>query len=483
VDQRSLKNIFKLLSAIGAGISIFFLLPLLTGLYYGERVAPLAWFDLLFGACNTVMFLLLRHHRMELTLKEGILSVNLVWLLLGVAGGVPLWLYSDITLMQGIFEAISGFTTTGATVYRDLESLPKMVLMLRSLMHWLGGMGILVLGVGLLSLINPSGSLALFKAEAPGIRLEKVTPKIKDTALHLWAIYLLLTVADALLLHWEGMGFFDAVNHAFSTISTGGFSTKNASLEAFATPAILWTTTFFMIISGINFLAHLKFVYGDFQGYRSEETLWYLVIFLILSSALMLVTYEKDAMPLGDAATHAFFSIASLLTTTGFASIDYEEFGPAAVVLCFAAMFIGGNGGSTAGGPKVIRYVVSAKVIGMEIKKILHPNAVVTLFIDRMPVANTLVSAVFGFMLLFALTDAAIVFYLYASGYDALTAVSAAVACVSNVGPGFGHVGPECNYADFGDLDDAVLSAGMILGRLEFYTFFLMLFPAFWKKF
>jgi len=483
VDQRSLKNILKLLSAIGTGISAFFLLPLAVGIYYGEDVLPFAWFDLLFGSFNGVMFLLLYRHRMELSLKEGILSVNLVWLLLGAAGGIPLWLYSDITLMQGVFEAISGFTTTGATVYGNIESLPKMVLMLRSLMHWLGGMGVLVLGVGLLSLINPSGSLALFRAEAPGIRLEKVTPKIKDTALRLWAIYLLLTVVDALLLHWEGMGAFDALNHAFSTISTGGFSTKDTSFGAFATPAILWTTTLFMILSGINFLAHLKLLYGDLQGYRSEETLWYLLLFLFLSASLTIVSFEHGEHTLGSAATHSFFSIASLLTTTGFASLDYEQFGPTAVVLCLVAMLIGGNGGSTAGGPKVIRYVVSAKVIGAEIKRILHPNAVVTFFVDRAPLSETIVSATYGFMMLFAVTNALIVFYLYAAGYDALTAVSASVACVTNVGPGFGDVGPACNYGAFGDLDIAVLSAGMILGRLEFYTFFLMLAPTFWRKF
>jgi trk system potassium uptake protein TrkH len=483
VDQRALKNILKLLSVIGISLGIFFWIPIAAGIYYGELCAPIVEFDLVFLGFNVALFLHLREHTLSLTLKEGILSVNLIWMLVGVAGAIPLWLCTDITLVQGFFEAISGFTTTGATVYAEIDTLPKMVLMLRSLMHWLGGMGILVLGVGLFSLINPSGSLALFKSEATGVRLEKATPKIKDTAMRLWGIYVLLTAADALLLHWEGMGFFDAINHAMSTISTGGFSTRTASLGAFDTPSILWTTTFFMMASGINFLAHLKLFHGDLRGYRSEETVWYILIFLILGTMLSLVRFGSSDATFGDSVTHAFFNIASLLTTTGFVSVDYETWGRTAVVLCFAAMLFGGNGGSTAGGAKVIRFVVSAKVIGAEVKKILHPNAIVNIFIDRSPVSITLVQATYGFMMLFSLTNIFVAFYLYAAGYDALTAASAAIACVANVGPGFGGVGPACNYGIFDDLDAMVLALGMILGRLEFYTFFLMLIPAFWKRF
>ena len=324
MDQRSLKNIAKLLSVIGLFLSAVMLLPIGVGLLYGENVAPFWWFDLLFFTINGAMFALLRPHPIELSLREGILAVNLIWLLAGVSGAFPLWLCSDVTLMQGFFESISGYTTTGATIYADVESLPKMLLMLRSLMHWLGGMGILVLGVGLFSLINPSGSLSLFRAEATGIRLEKVTPKIKDTAIRLWGIYVLLTAVDAALLYVEGMNGFDAINHAFSTISTGGFSTYNASMGAFDSPLILWTTTLFMVLSGINFLAHLKLFYGDAGGYRSDETRWYLLIFLILSGLLTLVHHDGAQMSLGETATHAFFNVASLMTTTGFASLDYK---------------------------------------------------------------------------------------------------------------------------------------------------------------
>ena len=483
MDQRALKNIAKLLSVIGMFLGLFYLLPIATGIFYGERWLPFAGFDLLFFGFNGAMFLLLRRHRIELSLREGILSVNLIWLLVGVSGAFPLWLGSDVTLMHGFFEAISGFTTTGATIYADVESLPKMLLMLRSLMHWLGGMGILVLGVGLFTLINPSGSLALFKAEATGVRLEKATPKIRDTAMRLWGIYLLLTLADALLLYAEGMNAFEALNHALSTISTGGFSTRNASLGAFDNPLILWTTTFFMIVSGINFLAHLKLFYGDTRGYRSDETRWYLTLFVALSLLLTFVHHDGETMTLSMTATHAFFNVASLMTTTGFASLDYELWGQAATAVCIAAMLIGGSGGSTAGGVKVIRCVVSAKVIGSEIRKILHPRAVVTLFIDGLAVPSSMVSATFGFMMLFFLTELGVALILFATGNDALTAISASIACVGNVGPGFGHVGPTFNYAFFSDTDAFILCVGMIMGRLEFYTFLLVFMPSFWKRF
>ena len=483
MDQRSLKNIAKLLSVIGLFLSAVMLLPIGVGLLYGENVAPFWWFDLLFFTINGAMFALLRPHPIELSLREGILAVNLIWLLAGVSGAFPLWLCSDVTLMQGFFESISGYTTTGATIYADVESLPKMLLMLRSLMHWLGGMGILVLGVGLFSLINPSGSLSLFRAEATGIRLEKVTPKIKDTAIRLWGIYVLLTAVDAALLYVEGMNGFDAINHAFSTISTGGFSTYNASMGAFDSPLILWTTTLFMVLSGINFLAHLKLFYGDAGGYRSDETRWYLLIFLILSGLLTLVHHDGAQMSLGETATHAFFNVASLMTTTGFASLDYELWGQAATALCIVAMLIGGSGGSTAGGVKVIRCVVSLRVIVAEVRKIVHPQAMINVFVDRAPVAGGVISATFGFMMLFFLTELGVALLLYATGNDVMTSVSAAIACVGNVGPGFGHVGPTFNYAFFSDLDAFVLCIGMIMGRLELYTFLLLFIPSFWKRF
>ncbi len=483
MDRYSINNIVKLLGIIGMYISLFFLIPIFTGLYYREDVFRFLVFDFAFFLLNALMFLIFRNYKIVLSLKEGILSVNLIWVLVAFAGSIPLWLYSDVTFMQAIFESISGFTTTGASIYKDVESLPNMILILRSLMHWLGGMGILVLGVGLLSLINPSGSLTLFKAETSGVRFEKSTPKIRDTAIMLWKIYIMFTLMDAILLNVGGMSVFDAINHAFSTISTGGFSTKNDSLAGFDTPFVLWTTTFFMLISGITFLAHLKTISGDFSGYKNEETKWYIIVFAVLSFTMAFSRYLTSSESFFSSLTHACFNIASLMTTTGFVSDDYESWGQISVALAFLAMIASGNGGSTAGGIKIIRHVVSMKVIIAELKKILHPNAIIRVFINNVPVSNSLISMTFGFVTLFVITNALVTSFLYASGYDAMTSISTALACVGNIGPGFGMVGPTRNYAFFDDFDLSVLSVAMIIGRLEILTFLLVFVPSFWRRF
>ncbi len=484
MDKLSIKNILKFISITQIALSLFFILPVAVGYIYKENVNNFLIFVILSFVFSSSVYFALRHHKVELNVKEGILAVNLVWILLGFMGAFPLVLYTNVSLSAGFFEAISGFTTTGATVYTDIESLPKMILMLRSLTHWLGGMGIIVLGVGLFSIINPSGSLALFKAESTGIKTEKLTPKIKDTALRLWGVYALITLLDAIALHLEGMSIFDAINHAFSTISTGGFSTKNASLGYFNDNSIIiWTTTVFMIISGMNFLAHLRFFYNDMSGYETEENIWYIKIFIILGFALSMIHYETTGDSLYFSMTHGFFTISSILTTTGFVTLNYEAWGHFAVVVVFLAMLIGGNTGSTAGGMKVVRYIVLLKSLALEIKKILYPNALLSIFLNGNKVKDNVLSATTGFLMLFIISNAMLTLYLYARGYDALTSVSAAIACVGNIGPGFGHVGPVDNYAFFSWYDKIILALFMIIGRLEFYTVVLLFSKNFWKKF
>jgi len=484
VDIYALKHIFKFVSVIGMALSLFLFTAIVVGWIYHEEMRDFFIFDLLLFGFNALIFAVLRKHTMKLSIKGGILSVNLIWILLGVAGAIPLMLYTGISPADAFFESVSGFTTTGATVFSDIESLPKSILYLRSLMHWLGGMGIIVLGVGLFSLINPSGSMALFKAESTGIKMEKVTPKVKDTAIRLWGIYLLFTVLDAIALKIAGMSVFDAVNHAFSTISTGGFSTKNASLGYYHSSAIIWITTFFMIISGINFLAHLKFFStGRADGYKREEVLWYLFIFVVLSLLLGSIDVFVDYDNYFHALTHSFFTIASVLTTTGFATLDYAQWGHIAIAIVFVAMLVGGNAGSTAGGVKVIRYIVLFKNIGVQLKRILHPNAVLGVFIDGQKVSSQIITSTTGFIILFTITNMLVTIYLFGRGFDAMTAISTSLATVGNIGPGFALTGPAHNYAFFSSMDKVVLSAAMIIGRLEFYTVFLLFSRSFWKKF
>lgn len=484
MDANSLKNILKFLSIIGVVLSLFLGLASLIGTIYHESIGGYLIFNLLYLLVNILLYFWLYRHPSQMSIKEGIFSVNLSWILFGVIGGMGLYLTSNITFAQAFFEAISGFTTTGATIYNDIESLSHTTLMLRSLYHWLGGMGIIVLGVGLLTFINPTGSLTLFKAESTGVSVEKLTPKIKDTAMGLWKIYMFLTLLDFILLYLGGMSAFDAINHAFSTISTGGFSTKNSSMGYWEhNYFILWVTTIFMFLSGVNFIAHLRALSGDFKGYRSEEVIWYLAVFLVLSFALSAVHISIGKDTIWHSLTHSFFTISSIITTTGFASTDYGEWSRVAIAFIFIPMFIGANAGSTAGGVKVIRYVVLLKSLNTQLKQILHPNAMLGVYIDGQKVLTKVLVSVSGFFFIYMFTTLVLSFYLFAKGYDYLTALSASIAVVGNIGPGFGHVGPADNFSIFSDFDKVLLSFFMIIGRLEFYTFIVLFSREFWKRF
>jgi len=483
IKTLDIKGIVKFIAIIGTLLSLFFITPILIGLYYGEDIIKFIVYDLLLFSVNAIIWYGLQSHNIEMKIKGGIVAVNLIWLLLGVAGAIPFLLYTSLDFSAAFFESISGFTTTGATVFSEIESLPKMILFLRSLTHWLGGMGIIVLGVGLLSMINPTGSLSMFRAESTGISMDKIAPKIRDTALMLWGIYTFLTLVDMLLLHYFGMGWFDAINHAFSTISTGGFSTKNASMGAFDNAAIIWTTTLFMILSGINFLAHLRFLHKDYSGYKSEEIRYYIYIFLTLSTVLSLSHSFSSSMSIEESFRHSFFTIASVLTTTGFATLNYEEWGHFAVSIVFISMLIGGTTGSTAGGVKVIRYIILFKNMLTELKRVLHPNAILSIFIDNKKLKSSLLTSVAGFFTLYILTAVVVMLYLYARGLDEMSSISTALATVGNIGPGFGMVGPVENYGFFSWYDKLVLSIAMIIGRLECYTLYLMLSKSFWKRF
>ena len=484
VTTLDIKGIIKFVVIVGAILSVLFLIPIITGLIYKEDIKDFAIYDSLLFAINGFLWLILRNHKIAMKVKGSIIAVNIVWILLGVSAAIPYMMYTHIDFSSAFFESISGYTTTGATVYSNIEGLPHHILMLRSLTHWIGGMGIIVLGVGLLSIINPTGSLSMFKAESTGISVDKIAPKIKDTALMLWAIYAGLTLLDTFFLHMFGMNWFDAINHAFSTISTGGFSTKNSSMWAFVSSSgIIWTTTIFMVLSAINFLAHLKFLKGDLSGYFSEEVKVFVIIFFILSFALSVAHYYTSNDSFELSMEHSFFTISSIISTTGFATVDYDKWPHIATIIIFIAMFIGGTTGSTAGGAKVIRYIIIFKNIINEMKRIIHSNAILSVFVDNKKLKDSLVNLVLGFFTLYAFTILLVMLYLYARGFDEMTSFSAAIATTGNIGPGFAGVGPSQNYGFFSWYDKWILSFAMIIGRLECYTFYLLFTTSFWKKF
>ncbi|MDA7848273.1 TrkH family potassium uptake protein, partial [Sulfurospirillum sp.] len=464
---------------------VFFALfiPPLIGFYYGENVTLYILVILFFLCFNAICFYLLRNHTLTLSIKESVISVNLVWLLIGIAGAIPFILHINLSFTDAFFESISGFTTTGATIFSDIEALPHSLLFHRSLTHWLGGMGIIVLGVGLLPLLNPNGSLSLFKAESTGISIDKISPKIKDTAIKLWTIYLLFTFANFIFLMIFGMNWFDALAHALSTISTGGFSTKNSSLGYFNNDAILWVTIFFMYISSLNFISHIKFFMGDKKAYFHEEFKWLTVMLITLSLGLSIVHYTSSNDTFYTALTHASFTIVSISTTTGFATLNYETWGNLTIMIIFFAMLLGGNTGSTAGGIKSIRHIIFFKNIFFEIKKSLHPDTISSIFIDNKKIKSSTLRSVFGFLSLFTMTIFITMAYLYARGFDEMSSLSTAISMVGNIGPGFGLTGPTENYAFFTWYDKIILSIAMIIGRLECYTVFIIFSLSFWKRF
>ncbi|MGV6808321.1 MAG: TrkH family potassium uptake protein [bacterium] len=422
----------------------------------------------------------------ELRLRDGFLIVVLFWLVLGVAGSIPFILYADleISLTDAVFESISGLTTTGATVITNLDALPKSILFYRQQLQWLGGMGIIVLAVAILPMLGVGG-MQLYRAETPGpIKDSKLTPRIKETAKLLWYIYLLLTVLCAISYRLAGMNWFDSVSHAFSTIAIGGFSTHNASIGFFDSPLIEWITVIFIFIAGINFSLH-------FLAWRHKSLWLYLrdsefrVYFLLLLSLVLITsTYLHWRFPVGDSFfenfRQALFQVVSFMTTTGYASTSFDEWPSFILVLLVFSSFIGGCASSTAGGMKVIRFLLLFKQGMREIMRLIHPNAIISIKVNRKRLPERVVEAVWGFFAVYVALFALFMLLVLSSGVDQVTAFSAVAATLNNLGPGLGQV--YNNYANLEDYVKWVLCLAMLMGRLEIFTLLVVLSPAFWRR-
>ena len=466
--------------------SITLLPPVVIDILYQEDAARAFFYSYLFLlSIGFLLFLPVRNKKNDLRLRDGFVVVVLFWLVLGIAGALPFYLYEnlDISIIDALFESISGLTTTGATVLVGLDALPHSILFYRQELQWLGGMGIIVLAVAVMPMLG-IGGMQLYKAEAPGpAKDSKLTPRIAETAKALWYIYLGLTVACAFAYWIAGMDLFDAVAHSFSTVAIGGFSTHDASIGYFDNQAIEIVAMVFMFLGAINFALHFSVVRSkSLMPYlRDSEFLMYASLLIIISSLSIYALYSQSPQhDLASAFHDAIFQTVSIATTSGFVTADYASWPVFVPVLLLFASFIGGCAGSTGGGMKVIRVLLLIKQGQREIMRLIHPNAHVTVKIGKQPVKNSIIDAVWGFFAAYVALFALMMLILMFNGLDQITAFSAVAATINNLGPGLGEV--SANYASLSDFNKLLLCFSMFLGRLEIFTLLVLLMPAFWRK-
>ena len=425
-------------------------------------------------------------HRRELQPRDGFLLVTLVWTVVPAFATIPLLLaVPGISFTDAYFEAVSGMTTSGATVLTGLDALDPSINIWRTLLVWIGGMGIIVLAVAILPLLGVGGS-QLFKAESPGCMKDtKLTPRIGDTAKGLWGVYAAVTVACVVSLHLAGMTWVDAIIHGFSTMGLGGFSSHDASFAHFDSPAIEAVTTAFMLAASLNFATHFLAVRRRSLAPYAADVEARRVLAWMVGSSLAIAAFLTAEAVYPDFATalrHASFNVVSIASTTGFASVDFAQwpwFAPIWMIFlsCFAT-----SSGSTGGGIKMVRAVVLFKQSVREMTRIIHPRAVVPVKYGDHVIENNVIFAVLAFMLMYGTTLITMTMLLLATGLDPITAITAVVACINNMGPGLGLVGPAGNYAVLSDFQTWVCTLAMLLGRLELFTMLVLLTPAYWRK-
>lgn len=463
---------------------VLMLIPMALAFYDGDASSVKAF--ALTSIVTVVLGLVLwRRGNLEarMGLREGFVAVAGIWLLFSFIGAFPFYLSGYIPFyLDALFEATSGFTATGATVLTDIESLPRSLLLWRSLTHWLGGMGIIVFFIILLPRVG-FGAVHLFNAEVTGPDKERVSPRIRDTALLLWSIYSVLTLLAFVLLKLAGMSFFDAVNHAFSCVATGGFSTKNASIGAFDSPLIEAIVILFMFLAGVNFTIYIHtWRKGTVSLLKNTELKAYLAIILSTIAIITISLVAQAGYQFLPALRQAAFQTVSVTTTTGFVIADYEIWPGLPQMLIFFLMFIGGCSASTAGGLKVNRIVVLVRLCRIYIKQAVHPHLVSNVVLGGKIVDTLVLKNVVRYFTLFIFIFVCATLALAATGLEPFEAAAAAIATLGNAGPGFGIIGPTANYASIIPFGKIVLIACMLLGRLELLSLLILIQPEFWKS-
>ena len=480
-------SVANVLGRLMAVFSITYILPIVCSLIFGDGTAVDFVYAMLIAlGAGLLLFALTRRFYTELKARDGFLLVTLSWTLMAAIATVPLvMVYDTMSFTDAFFETMSGLTTTGATVMTGLDNAPPAINLWRHELNWLGGMGIIVLAVAILPLLGVGG-MQLYKAEAPGpFKDAKLTARIADTAKALWIVYFAVTVACILALRLAGMNWFDAVCHAFSALSLGGFSTRDASVGAWDSPAIEAVLIVFMLIAGMNFATHFFAWHG-----RSLRAYWAdaeakAFLGLVLSSCLGVALFLWWKGTYGDfwtALRHASFNLVSIATDCGYASVDFDKWPIFAPLWMLFLSCLSVSSGSTGGGIKMVRTLVLYKQSLRELKKLLHPNVVDPIKLGSVPVPNKIAFSVLGFIFLYFITIVSSTFLLVIDGLDFISAFSGVIACINNMGPGLNAVGPAQNYQALSDFQTWVLSWTMLVGRLEIFSVVIIFTPQFWRK-
>lgn len=452
--------------------------------------------SVLTACAGALLMLFTRGHKKEVKKREGYIIVTFGWLFMSISGMLP-YLFSGAipSISNAFFETISGYTTTGATILSEIESLPKGILFWRSMTHWIGGMGIIVLAIAILPLLG-IGGMQLFAAEAPGPNADKLHPRITDTAKRLWLIYVSFTVIETILLNLAGMSFFDAINHALSTLSTGGFSTKNASVAHWNDkPLIQYIIIFFMMLAGTNFVLSYFAFKGKIQKILKDEEfklyMLFIIGFSIITATVILshaeITFSTIDHPMvwgraESAVRHALFQVIAVITTTGFITADYTMWTPFLTVIFFGLMFLGGSAGSTSGGIKIVRHLLTIRNAFTEFKRTLHPNAILPVRYNNKSVDRSIIFNILAFFILYMLSWIVGASVLGAHGLDFSTSLGGAASALGNVGPAFGGLGPVDNYGWLPTGAKWWMCFLMLIGRLELFTVLILLTPFFWRN-
>ena len=472
------------------GVLIFFfgltmVFPLIVGLYYHEQsVTALLESMGLTIISGLLLYLVFRKDKAEvINQREGMAIVAVGWTTIGLFGAIPFFL-GDVyfTFTDAFFESVSGFTTTGASVLTNIEGLSKWLLFWRSFIQWLGGMGIIVLSVAILPFLGVGG-MQLYKAEVPTPVPDKLKPRIRDTAMILWKVYALISLAQVILLLFGGMTLYDALCHTFTTMPTGGFSTKNASIAHYNSVYFDCVIIFFMVVAGINFSLHYQMLRGKpLAFWQDSECRFFLGAVVILTLAVSFNIFGTVYKTIGEAVRYGAFQVVSIVTTTGYATADYEKWPAMSQLILLLCMFLGASAGSTGGGMKCLRIMLSFKYCYRELFSLVHPHAVSHIKIGGKTVPDDVMRSVLGFLALYVGLFALNSVLLAGLGVDFMTAFTAVASAIGNVGPGFGTVGPAENYAQIPVLGKWLLTWCMLLGRLEIFTVIILVVPEFWRK-